>query len=63
IDPMWQENTLQQHTSQRNKVFLEALLRKEVLEYIELHFHRHMLIPTADKEFVDSSKEIWFRAV
>ncbi|CAG8838576.1 39295_t:CDS:2, partial [Gigaspora margarita] len=41
----------------------EALLRKEVLEYIELHFHNHMLIPTAEKEFVNSSKEIWLRAV
>ncbi|CAG8768436.1 11493_t:CDS:2, partial [Gigaspora rosea] len=56
INATWQGNTLQQHTTQQES------LRKEVLEYIELHFHHHMLIPTAKKEFVNSSKEIWLRA-
>ncbi|CAG8787770.1 23844_t:CDS:2 [Gigaspora margarita] len=42
--------------------FLEATLRKEILEHSDIRFHRHMLIPTADKEFITTSKEIWLRA-
>ncbi|CAG8754070.1 555_t:CDS:2, partial [Gigaspora rosea] len=41
---------------------VEAPLRKELLEYINTHFYHHMLIPTADKEFVSTSNEFWHRA-
>ncbi|CAG8848874.1 2246_t:CDS:2, partial [Gigaspora margarita] len=60
IDPTWQ--SCQDNNINPKKVFLEASLRKELLEYIDTHYHRHMLIPTADKEFV-TQNEIWIRAV
>ncbi|CAG8759367.1 299_t:CDS:2, partial [Gigaspora rosea] len=61
INPTWQPT--QSTNLGSKKVFLEASLRKEILEYIDTHFHRHMLIPTADKVFVSTSNEIWYQAV
>jgi hypothetical protein len=37
--------------------------RDAIIQRMEQHFHRHMLIPTADKEFITDPKEIWVRCV
>ncbi|CAG8844168.1 3396_t:CDS:2, partial [Gigaspora margarita] len=55
IDPRW--NNQHMDTVLCNKVFLKNELRKNVIDFIETHFHRHMLIPTADKEFVHHLKK------
>src|SRR6185437_8488553 len=39
INPTWQPT--QSTNLGSKKVFLEASLRKEILEYIDTHFHRH----------------------
>ncbi|CAG8462558.1 34650_t:CDS:2 [Gigaspora margarita] len=57
IDLNWDSNSLQLHTNSSSKVFLEATLRKNVLSYIELHFHLHALIPTSAKKFITSPQE------
>jgi len=33
--------------------------RDIIIQQMRQHFHHHMLIPTADKEFITNPKEIW----
>jgi hypothetical protein len=78
IDPNWQPiifqpvnfsnnsvNTgiIQTKSKPQNQIFCPKNYRDAIIQRMEQHFYRHMLIPTADKEFITDPKEIWFRCV
>ena len=71
INPNWQpiifqhinvsNNTSDMEITQTKskQIFCLKHHRDVIIKQIEQHFHRHMLIPTADKEFITNVKEIW----
>ena len=79
IDPNWQpvvfqsvnfsnstnDNTKIKQTKSKSSSQILCLKhhRDAIIQQMEQHFHRHMLIPTFDKEFITDPKEIWIRCV
>src|ERR1044072_186923 len=60
IDPYWQPIIFQ---DDKQNSFCLKHHRDIIIQQMGQHFHRHMLIPTADKEFIINPKEIWIRCV
>jgi hypothetical protein len=76
IDPYWQPSILctinfsnnnSQIKQTKSKVHTQILCiksqRDEIIQRIEQHFHRHMLIPTINKDFITNPQEIWTHCV
>ena len=76
IDPCWQPSILctinfsnnnsqikQTKSKVHTQIFCIKSQRNEIIQRMEQHFHRHMLVPMINKDFITNPLEIWAHCI